>query len=134
MTEEQLDKNWLRIGYSEKRLKTTTAKTRRKTGEKGIGRLSTDRLGEKLTLHTKSLKTPAVQLSVDWEQFNVEGKDLAEIPVKISETTTIKLPESKKNTGTEIIISDIRQEWLKVDIEQLYSELTALLHITFFSS
>jgi len=127
MTEEQLEKNWLRIGFSEKRQKTISAKTRRKTGEKGIGRLSTDRLGEKLSLFTKSQKAPPVHLSVDWEQFNVDGKDLAEVPVNISEATTIKVPESKQGTGTEIIISDLRQEWITVDIEQVYSELTALI-------
>src|SRR6266487_4928903 len=45
MTSRQVDRNWLRIGYSEK-LKARTARFgRRKTGEKGVGRISADRLG-----------------------------------------------------------------------------------------
>lgn len=46
MTEKDIDKSWLRIGFSEKKINKITPHGRRKTGEKGIGRLSTDRLGE----------------------------------------------------------------------------------------
>lgn len=127
MTVTQLEQNWLRIGFSEKRLKRLTKNSRRKTGEKGIGRLSTDRLGEKLLLNTKSEKTSPLKLSVNWEQFNVDGKNLSDIPVNISDTKEIKIPKSDRNTGTEILISDLRQPWLRTDIEQIYSELTALV-------
>src|SRR3989344_2721470 len=74
MTEKQLEQNWLRIGFSEKRSQKVTKKSRRKTGEKGIGRLSTDRLGEKISLYTKSEKTSPLKLFVDWEKFDVDGK------------------------------------------------------------
>ena len=44
MTETEIDDNWLRIGFSEKK-NSKTSKGRRKTGEKGIGRIASDRLG-----------------------------------------------------------------------------------------
>jgi len=127
MTSIQLEENWLRIGYSEKRSRRVTKKSRRKTGEKGIGRISTDRLGEKLSLNTKSEKTTPLRLSINWEQFNVDGKSLSDIPIVIADTQEIKIPKSTRNSGTEILISDLRQDWLKTDIEQVYSELTALI-------
>jgi signal transduction histidine kinase len=127
MTATQLEENWLRIGYSEKRSKKVSKKSRRKTGEKGIGRLSTDRLGERLVLNTKSEKTNPLKLSINWEQFNVDGKSLSDIPVTIVDTDKITTPKSARNSGTEILISDLRQDWLRTDIEQVYSELTALI-------
>ncbi|MFA5934557.1 MAG: ATP-binding protein [Candidatus Paceibacterota bacterium] len=127
MTGPQLEENWLRIGFSDKKLIKLTKKSRRKTGEKGIGRLSADRLGEKLSLITKTSEITPLKLSVNWEQFNVDGKDLSDIQVSILNTQNIKIPKSDRNTGTEILISNLRQTWLKVDIEQVYSELTALI-------
>lgn len=127
MTATQLEENWLRIGYSEKRSKRISKKSRRKTGEKGIGRLSTDRLGEILTLNTKAEKSDPLRLLINWEQFNVDGKSLSDIPVTITDTDHVKTPKSTRNSGTEILISDLRQEWLRTDIEQVYSELSALI-------
>src|ERR687890_2363834 len=54
MTERQVENNWLRIGYSEKKTQRVSKLKRRKTGEKGIGRLSADRLGSLLELRTKA--------------------------------------------------------------------------------
>jgi len=93
MSERQLEQNWLRIGFSEKRTKRLSGKSRRKTGEKGIGRLSTDRLGEKLSLFTKSKTTQSVRLDVDWEKFDVDGKDLSDIPIAISPVSSMRVPE-----------------------------------------
>ncbi len=127
MTEQQLEKNWLRIGFSDKRSQKVSKKSRRKTGEKGIGRLSTDRLGEKLSLNTKSEKAEPFNLSVNWEKFNVDGKELSDISVDISNISVLKIPQSSRGTGTEILISGLRQSWLKTDIEQVYSEISALV-------
>src|SRR5438034_643181 len=54
MTEKVIDNHWLRIGFSEKITQTVSRKKRRRTGEKGIGRISADRLGSVLELHTLS--------------------------------------------------------------------------------
>jgi len=127
MSEKQLEENWLRIGFSDKRSKKISGRSRRKTGEKGIGRLSTDRLGRQLSLTTKSGKSAALNLRVDWDKFDVDGKEIRDISVEISEATSIKIPKSSANTGTEITITGLRQIWLKTDIEQVYSELTGLI-------
>jgi signal transduction histidine kinase len=129
MTELELKNNWLRIGFSAKRLSKTSELGRRKTGEKGIGRISTDRLGSTLELRTKSKNDKLIGLKLNWDDFDVEGKDLSDIKVQLFEPERITLPELKgvkSETGTEIIISNQRQQWTNKNIENLFTELCAL--------
>lgn len=129
MTEFELRNNWLRIGFSAKKISKTSELGRRKTGEKGIGRISTDRLGSLLELRTKSINDKLIGLKLNWDDFDVEGKDLSDIKVKIFEPESIELPELngvKSETGTEIIISNQRQKWTPKNIENLFTELSAL--------
>src|SRR5215218_5119617 len=65
MTEADIDNNWLRIGFSEKRTEKVSTRNRRRTGEKGIGRISADRLGAILELYTRAQGT-TYALRVDW--------------------------------------------------------------------
>jgi signal transduction histidine kinase len=118
-----LRNNWLRIGYSEKKEKTRSSKGRRKTGEKGIGRISADRLGKNLTLRTKTKEANAIELSLGWDAFDTDGVDLSKIDIPIKELNHAQY----STTGTEIVISDLRQNWQKEDIERLYLELSMLI-------
>ncbi|TXD81523.1 sensor histidine kinase [Subsaximicrobium wynnwilliamsii] len=129
MTSDELKNSWLRIGYSGKRVSTKSKLGRRKTGEKGIGRISTDRLGSILELRTKSKNDKLTGLKVNWDDFDVEGKSLSDIRVEIFEPSEISLPvkDGKPSaTGTEIIIERQRQPWSKLNIENLQQELSAL--------
>lgn len=129
MKPDELKNSWLRIGYSGKRVSTKSKLGRRKTGEKGIGRISTDRLGSLLELRTRSKDDKLIGLKVNWDDFNVEGKSLSDIRVEIFEPEQISLPlvEGKPSaTGTEIIIKKQRQAWSKTNIENLFQELSAL--------
>lgn len=129
MTETDIDEKWLRIGFSHKRLaKETVSMHRRKTGEKGIGRLSADRLGEILEIRTKSESEDTYGLIVNWELFNQDGQDLSSIPIdELEKPVSIILPEqNKKDTGTELIIKKLRANWTLENIQNLYSELTIL--------
>jgi hypothetical protein len=126
MDEGTVDNKWLRIGYSEKRTEKFSALLRRKTGEKGIGRISADRLGSILTLKTKATGKKVVSLLVKWDDFNVEGKDLSTIPIRILESSEIKIPGKNSTSGTELIIRKLRQSWTRKDIENLCNELSIL--------
>lgn len=120
---DDIRSNWLRIGYSEKRLnKYTIDNKRRKTGEKGIGRLSADRLGELLHLTTRKDGGEPVELSLSWKDFEQDRKDISDIPVEVNigETSTFK-------HGTRIVISKLRQQFGENDINQLHNELVALV-------
>ena len=82
MTEEEVINNWLRIGFSTKRIEKISSKKRRKTGEKGIGRLSADRLGESIKLITKHADSNRFGLEINWNDFNRQAGDLFLIPFK----------------------------------------------------
>jgi hypothetical protein len=129
MTKDELVNLWLRIGFSSKRKSKNSNLGRRKTGEKGIGRISTDRLGANLELLTKTEKDGIIGLKVNWDEFDTEGKDVFDIEIELTSPESINLPlingkESK--TGTEIRITKLRQPWTKNNIENLYYELSAL--------
>ncbi|WP_128547184.1 sensor histidine kinase [Larkinella soli] len=129
MKKEELLNNWLRIGFSNKRQSKLSNLGRRRTGEKGIGRISTDRLGSKLVLKTKSSDDKIVGLKVDWDDFDTEGKDVFDINVEIFEPIEIDIPKNEINnslTGTEIIITNLRQNWTEKNVENLYNELSSL--------
>ena len=127
MNEDTVDKKWLRIGYSDKRVNKVSKLHRRKTGEKGIGRISADRLGSTLILKTKSDRSRVFGLNVNWDDFNVEGKDLSTIAIKTLDAPIIKLPAKNATTGTELTIEKLRQRWTKEDIENLFNELSILI-------
>ena len=128
MTEADIDSKWLRIGFSHKKKdKSTTKKDRRKTGEKGIGRLSADRLGEILEIKTKTIDTEVFGLKINWENFNQEGLELSQIPIDIIDSPKLDLPEERKqDTGTEMLIYNLRENWTHENIEGLYNELSIL--------
>ena len=138
MTDDDVEKKWLRIGYSEKRSKKKSGK-RRRVGEKGIGRLSADRLGSKLSIQSQARNKPPVGLLVDWQLFEVPGKNIEKIPIKVIPDVRfpVPLPPSRGNkaigkinsrscTGTELLITKIRESWAEEDIEDLHRELSIL--------
>lgn len=130
MTEKQVEKNWLRIGYSEKKTERLSRLKRRKTGEKGIGRLSADRLGSLLELRTKAANK-IYGLRINWDHFSQEGKELSQILLEEIHHPDISIPRTLKGyvskTGTELIIRIPRQTWTLIDIENLTRELSMLV-------
>ncbi|HWY10592.1 MAG TPA: ATP-binding protein, partial [Bacteroidia bacterium] len=129
MKRSELINNWLRIGFSSKRASKLSSLGRRKTGEKGIGRISTDRLGGQLELITKTESDGIVGLKLNWDEFDVEGKDVFDIDIELTSPSKITIPKKDgkdSSSGTEIIIKNIRQPWSSKNIENLYYELAAL--------
>jgi hypothetical protein len=128
MNSEDINSKWLRIGFSEKRTRRVSHKGRRETGEKGIGRLSADRLGAQLRLQSQKLDEPAVGVSVNWNEFDVEGKEIGAVPVAEVPSPRPNLPaKSAGKKGTEILIGQLRQEWTASDIKTLETELSTLV-------
>jgi signal transduction histidine kinase len=132
MSEDDVEEHWLRIGFSEKRAaKTTSNFLRRKTGEKGIGRLSADRLGSILELKSKKVGCSATGLLVDWSKFEKPGQEVSQIKLQNLDNANPKIPnrrdESASESGTELIISGLRQRWTREDIKRLHEELSLLL-------
>jgi hypothetical protein len=129
MSSSDINDKWLRIGYSHKRInRLTSQKGRRATGEKGVGRLSADRLGAALELRSLA-NGQAVAVSVNWDDFDVDGAELGSVSVKDLPNVFPNLPKhgGKKNHGTELIISELRQAWGPDDLDNLEVELSTLI-------
>ena len=132
MSDQDVEKYWLRIGFSEKVENKTSPKFgRRKTGEKGIGRLSADRLGAVLQLKSKRRGQASTGLRIDWSQFEVPGQELGQISLPVIADPSPRIPNSRDGqaakSGTELIITRLRQTWGADDIEKLHAELSLLL-------
>ena len=132
MTEDDVMRKWLRIGYSEKGQNRHIG-TRRRTGEKGIGRISADRLGANLKLSTRAAKDKGFGLQVNWDDFATTGRDLVLVPFMRLSNPTFNFPPSKKpkdESGTELIIEGLRNEWLEADFKRLHEELSMLMPLS----
>ncbi|MEQ9230884.1 MAG: HAMP domain-containing sensor histidine kinase, partial [Cyclobacteriaceae bacterium] len=118
--------NWLTIGYSEKRVKKNSQQGRRKAGEKGIGRIAADRLGAQMSLITKSKNDDIQGLLVNWDEFDTDNKSVDDIELKIIESPEFNIPKDQYNSlsGTELRITNLRHEWTKENIYDLYRELS----------
>lgn len=129
MSDKEIDENWLRIGYSEKKEKKRTQKNRRKTGEKGIGRLSAYRLGNGLKITTRSEQDDLVSLYINWKDFEQSRVDAEKIKIRLLEGQELIGPglEVNQGSGTEVFITGLRQHWMQEDVEDLYRELENLV-------
>ena len=145
MDENQIESNWLRIGFSEK-LADRVVKGRRKLGEKGVGRLSADRLGHELELRSQARKAAAAGIAIEWDEFEKAGTDLSDVPVRGITKADFKVPtpsafdqrasafkpapapesNGPACTGTELLIRRLRQGWSVDDVKKLREELAQL--------
>ncbi len=132
MSDGDMTKSWLRIGFSEKATNKTSSRfSRRKTGEKGIGRLSADRLGAELEVRTKRKAHAATGVLVDWSKFESAGLEVGSVLLESPPDPMPRIPGqragSRTGTGTELIIRKLRQRWTAEDIQKLHAELSLLL-------
>lgn len=121
---------WLVVGTDYKRkeldkFKKTQDKRKKRLplGEKGIGRLSVHKLGNKITLISKSKNNNEVKLSIDWNQLNSAQK----IDDFIIELTENEIPEEFINsTGTKIIVEELKTNWDRRQLREVYRNITSL--------
>lgn len=144
MSYEDLTSKWLFVAYSSKRsdrpaddFRNIAAKRRHYAGSKGIGRFSSDRLGEEVIIQSRPREeTKAVhQLTVDWELFEKDAKEHFEkVPVLYVERDFFELPpeldEFKSNLkhGTAVTIQRLRQPWSRQRILDLKASLAKLIN------
>ena len=110
MTREQVDKGWLTISHSEKRdlkeNKRITEKFHRAyQGDKGLGRLSSMKLGRILKIKTSDNGKNGLCVTLDWHKFQ-SGYTLDEVPLEIE-----ILENTEIGTTIEIIQLNDLQHW-----------------------
>jgi len=135
MSVSTIFEHWLKIGTDNKATNDRSEyKKRVLTGAKGLGRLGIDKLCKKLVLYSKSKgDSKAVQLNIDWKQFEDASKNLSDIRHKIYE---VDLPITDKygtffndseESGTRLILIGLRDDWKDGLLGPLENELRLLV-------
>lgn len=109
MTSDIIQNSFLRLAtdYKTKEAKFSQKFKRLSLGNKGVGRLSLQRLGSVTKIITKNTDKDAIELLIDWRLFNDPDKELDQIEVEVD--TNPSLNEKFKNGhGTLIIISGLK--------------------------
>lgn len=130
MSAEIIRTVWLVIGtdFKQKKIESNCC-GRFPLGEKGIGRLGVHKLGNKITLISKSNKkddyeSKEVKLMIDWTTLTQAIK-IEDFVIDVREND---LPEYFINgkTGTHILIEGLKTTWDKRQIREVYRNLTSL--------
>ena len=88
MTADVIENHWMVIGTNFKELNVLSDKGRVRTGAKGIGRFALDRLGRIADIHSLSEDESgptSILWSVDWDDFDGEGKTLDDVSAQLTE-------------------------------------------------
>jgi len=128
MSSNDVYSKWLTISMSEKRQDKLnnkfSEKDRTPLGEKGVGRLSTQRIGDIVDLIT-GVKTEKVNshISFKWSDFN-ESTTLDKVKITASNYT-----KSSDEQGTKIIVRDLRdlEVWQGDAFNRILGELSQLI-------
>lgn len=145
MGQREIEKGWLRISFSAKRKMRErgilTPKRRRvPLGDKGLGRLSTQRLGDRLEIFTHKERNIETfwdseadtitnednlehHVAFSWSEFT-EDRELTAVPV-YWDTQTVKSPRQ----GTKLVITDLRNPavWTKGEQEKIIQQLSQVI-------
>lgn len=156
MTEDIVENYWMMIGTDNKKEDYKSYKNRIKAGEKGIGRFALDRLGSKCEMYTKSAQSDRlIMWKTDWSNFEQAGKTIDEIEAdfdflnisfedaipkdiyenikKVEKQLADGIEDGSKeysiqlNTGTMLIVSDLRDKWTDKDISNILNSMGFLL-------
>ncbi|MEN9307729.1 MAG: hypothetical protein RL173_1661 [Fibrobacterota bacterium] len=144
MSYEDLTDKWLFVAYSSKRtdrsaddFRNIAAERRHYAGSKGIGRFSSDRLGEEVVLRSRPRgDTKAVHcLTVNWELFEKDTKEHFEkVPVLYAQQDAFQLPRELRSFGstlthgTAVTIQRLRRPWPRQRILELKASLAKLIN------
>lgn len=126
MTREIIEDVWCVVATPFKKLNPVVKsgkKKRRVAGDKGLGRLSVARLGERLHMLTQASGAPCWEVEVNWADIS-EGDDLSN-----SFARCRKYPEKSpfKKSGTRLRIHGLKEQWVESRILDLGENLARLI-------
>jgi len=140
MSRDDIEKKWLFVAYSSKRdqgrssFRTQISERRHFAGSKGIGRFSSDRLGSRLEMQSKSADATGQtvhRLLVNWDDFEEDDlEQFTDVAISYSEIADFDLHEriSVPSSGTALIIGKPRIEWDRSRLLHLKASLAKLIN------
>jgi len=129
MTEDDITGKWLELATSSKRSADghrSPIYSRRRLGEKGVGRIAALKLGSGLRLVTKAHGSDECEVKIDWDSL-IDQDDYLE-GLEVTVVRNSRAPRIfKDGTGTRIEIFDLRRkDWSRRDLRGLYRLVTSL--------
>ncbi|MBX3256367.1 MAG: ATP-binding protein [Chitinophagaceae bacterium] len=128
MSDDDIWNSWMKISLSsKKKFKAdglVTPKGRTPLGEKGVGRLSTNKLGSRLELFTGKAKSDKKNhVAFDWETFD-DDTSLTSVPVHIDQ---LKKDPSEK--GTTLVVTNLKeaQKWEGVSWDKFRGQISQMI-------
>ena len=120
---------WLVIGTDNKKkimdMSNGVNLGRMPLGEKGIGRLGVHKLGEKISMYTKTRGGNEVTVKIDWSELYA-SKSVDDFRIDVDETYTPLHFDGTYAHGTKIYITSLKGQWDRRKLRSVYRDLTSL--------
>lgn len=129
MSREDITGKWLELATSSKRNVSghrSPEFSRRRLGEKGVGRIAALKLGSLLKMTTKAEGHEELEVDINWDLLIDQDEYLEGLEVSLVEKEeAVRVFEG--GTGTRIEIAGLRRdEWSRRDLRSLYRLVTSL--------
>ena len=127
MSLETIKKSWMEPAtISKKIVKKSSARGRRYTGEKGIGRFASAKLSSDLKIISKVVDDNEVVVDFNWKDFDNNEKYLDEVECKWEVREPIEYNGDKH--GTKLILTNLHSDWDEEKIRQFRIALQRLIN------
>lgn len=124
MSLDTIENIWLVIGTDNKKNRLISHRQGRlPLGEKGIGRLGVHKLGNDIKLYSKHSDENEVYVSIDWSKL-AESKDIDDFKIDYGYSSDSHF--FGKQTGTKIIVRNLKGEWNRRKLRSVFRDLTTL--------
>ena len=126
MNENTIRDSWLVISYSKKRavngVKPKTTKKRTPLGDKGLGRLSTQRLAEVCEIFSKTELDDYIHAGFEWTSFD-KVDNLSAVEVKMNNEPF------GYNKGTKLVLTGLcdKTSWSGDNLEKFKAQISQLI-------
>lgn len=121
---------WMVIGTSSKRKEPYTPEPfhRKCVGEKGIGRFAVDKLGDNVSIITKKAdESDWLKVEIDWTAYYSNSDSNITLFTDVENKYSYLPAKIASESGTKLIITDIREVWTKTDIVRFVSEVSKIV-------
>lgn len=95
-------------------------------GDKGVGRFAVHKLGDYIKINTKAIDDKEYEVEINWKKI-LSKKYLDQMPIQIKEVPTDKRIFSNNESGTKILIKDLRETLNRNDIRDLYRSINSII-------
>ena len=95
-------------------------------GDKGVGRFAVHRLGDYIRINTKAADDKEYEVEIDWKKIlSTDYLDKASIQIK--EASDDRKVFFGQNTGTRILIQELKENLDRNDIRDLYRSINSII-------